>query len=154
VQQYYENTGIKGRNYLATEMYDVSRTCDGVPVNILGAKIDAGDKNEPYREEVAIVYSHYQWIGDQQDPINSWGQQHNNGRYQVFYNYGFAQPAGGLSPRSSDIAVKVYMNCYQPNNEKGRFQYNGGTATSLWTDDTFTFRTDKVDGGNSGAWLK
>lgn len=154
VQDYYQVNSIKGKDSLVCEMYDVSRTSDGVPVNILGMKIIAGDKNESYREEVAMIYSHYGWIGGVQDAIGSWGQQHNNGRYQVFYSYGYSEPVGGLSQRSSDLKVKLYMNSYYENSQKGRFEYSGGLDTSDWQDDTFLWKTNKVNGGNTGAWKK
>jgi hypothetical protein len=154
VLSYYEDTGIKGRNYLAFEIYDVSRTTDGqvgMSFGFFNVYVYNGDKNQYIREEAAMVYSHYEWIGGPSS-AGDWAKQHVNGRLQVYYQYGFSVPSGGLSPRSSDLDVKLSMNRYLSDTEKGRFAYASGTYTSDWTDDTFQWKTDRRDLDGSGGF--
>lgn len=165
VLSYYETTGIKGRNYLPFEIYDVSRTTDGQVGMSFGwfgnVYVYNGDKNQAIREEAAMVYSHYEWIGGASSATD-WGKQHVNGRLQVYYQYGFPVPTGGLSPRSSDFEVKQSMNRYLSDTAKGRFAYSSGTYTSDWSDDTFQWTTsiEDLDGSggfpdaDTGAWQR
>ncbi len=164
VLSYYENTGIKGHNYLAFEIYDVSRTTDGqvgMSFGFFNVYVYNGDKNQYIREEAAMVYSHYEWIGGPSS-AGDWAKQHVNGRLQVYYQYGFSVPTGGLSPRSSALDIKLSMNRYLSDTEKGRFAYSSGTYTSDWTDDTFQWKTiiEDLDGSggfpdaDTGAWQR
>ena len=95
--------------------------------------------------------------------LYGWGEQHGNGRYQAFWQYGCAVPAGGFSPRSDPAVIIAAMNCFKADAQKGRFEYANGCGTSLVDDDTY-FWTTAIDpgvktlgydtpAGRTGAWM-
>lgn len=163
VISYYSNNNIKGMETLPVAFYDTSGLPDGRVQAAVG--FFNGDRNEAYREEAAIIYHQYDWLSAGLTHLHGWGEQHGNGRYQVFYQYGFAVPAGGFSPASSDEDIINAMNYDKSDSKKGRFAFNSGTDSSDISDDSYYWTTEIDEGknynffkdtpaGRTGAWMR
>jgi hypothetical protein len=153
---YYQNRSaagqaIKGLPVLPCAMYDTSGLPDGKTSQWV--TFYNGDWNEPYREQVAMIYHYYEWMSFPNDAtkLYGWGEQHGNGRYQAFWQYGCAVPAGGFSPRSDSAVIIAAMNCFKADTLKGRFEYANGCGTSRVDDDTY-FWTTAIDSGVNNTW--
>jgi len=145
---------IKNLTVLPTVLYDTSGLPDGKTSNYV--TFYNGDWNEPYREQVAVIYHYYEWLSKPNDltKLYGWGEQHGNGRYHTFYQFGFNPPAGGISPSSSSAVIISAMNCFKADANKGRYEYIDGMSSSSIHDDTYTWKTNIQDGGRTGAWKK